>query len=66
MYVVTSITLPRALSSPIMIVGRRHLGSMDMSLLCCVTGFILGQEIVTPLALLWDTLQIPASDPSKV
>ncbi|KAH8729235.1 OPT oligopeptide transporter protein-domain-containing protein [Ilyonectria robusta] len=66
MYIVPSITLPRALGSLIMIVGRRHLGFKDMSLLCCATGFILGQGIVSPLALLWDTLHIPTSDPSKV
>ena len=56
MYIVPAITLPRALGSLILVIGRCRFGIKNFVLLCSATGLILGQGIFSLVALISATL----------
>ncbi|KAI9172707.1 putative oligopeptide transporter [Paramyrothecium foliicola] len=59
MYIVPAISLPRALGGLLMVVGQRKYSLRSFTLMCCATGLILGQGVVSVLALIFDTAKVP-------
>ncbi|KAI3342591.1 OPT oligopeptide transporter protein-domain-containing protein [Ustulina deusta] len=60
MYISPAISLPRAIGSLILVIGRSRFGISDFVFMCVATGLILGQGLFSLLALLFDALNLSA------
>lgn len=59
MYIVPALTLPRALGSLILVIGRSRYGIESFVFMCSATGLILGQGIFSLVALIFDAVRGP-------